>query len=164
MNATEQVQAIRKASKICSKAARAFEILSYPMMLALMIGFGYLPLIRNDTSRIPTIPEVGIIGKLVNYLLGHDGAKVTLVVVLLLAICMCILNIILMRRLHYIFNNVACGGKIIAKENIKPVKDATVIMIIFLVLGNGIVTGAFFGACLWTVYLVLKYESSIQSE
>ncbi len=156
------MQNVKKYSNICAKAAKVFEKVTYILILFLIIGFGYLPLIRNDISKIPEIPNTGVLGKLINLLLSYGGAKVTFVIVLILAIAVCILNIMLMKRLNLIFKRIADTGKINILENVKPIKESVAIIIAFLLLGNGVVTGLFYGLCLWTVFLM--YENSFHSE
>lgn len=119
-----QLDGIKKVSKICYVAAKILEIIQYPIIVMLIILFGYLPLIRNDTSKMSMALDVGIQGKAVSYLLNHIGGKATVVLLLVLSIIICSFSVIILRRLHSIFKRIADKGDIFSPENIKPAKEA----------------------------------------
>ena len=160
----EQIIKIKKLSNICAKFSKIIEVITYPFLLFFVLSYGLLPLIKNNTDNIHPITDLSVYGRLLNYMSSNAGIKVTYVFLLFIIIGLGIVQIILMNKLHIIFKRISNEGVIFIYDNIKPFKEATILTIIIIIINIPNVLGLFFSICLWTIYLIYKYQSEIQGE
>lgn len=155
---------IRRICTICAKFSKFLEIMMYPFLIIFIISYGFSPLIENDNTFFRSISGFSLYGKLINYISIHVGVKVIYWLLLLIIIASIVMQIILMNILYSIFKKISYEGKVFVLDNVKPVRNATLLTIVIIIINIANVLGLFFGLCLWTNYLIFKYQSEIQNE